>query len=134
MLANGGATEPTRCDAAYAGVASTTAFATIVSSRPPRATRISYPASPRLPERRIALAHAPLCAASPRLAPMACINVFRPRRNEHKGGGPLRAVVDDDRDLICPRITLPYSRSHSSIVGKAARKLSFSGSPAYTPE
>ena len=50
-------------------------------------------------------------------------------RNEHSGGAPLRSPFGR-RDFMAPRTTLPYSRSHSSSVGNAARKLSFSGSPA----
>ncbi len=80
-----------------------------------------------------AIARAPARRFVPSFSSSARARVATPRRKEQSGGGPTRLPFAG-RDFIAPRSRLPYSRSHSSSVGNAARRLSFSGSPAYTPD
>src|SRR4029077_16288560 len=94
---------------------------------------ISYLVAEASPVRWMSSARAPARRLAPSCSPSARGRVATPWRKEQSGGGPARFSFAG-RDFIAPRRTLPYSRSHSSSVGNAARRLSFSGSPAYTPE
>ena len=130
VCASRGSEDASKCAAAYAGVAITTAAAESFSFLPLLHERILIGSPPRrLTDVRI-FEHASSYAALAKFRGQRASEASpTPCRNEHSGGGPF-PLLRFERDFIAPRRTLPYSRSHSSRVGNAALRLSFSGSPA----
>src|SRR6185437_8070230 len=81
--------------------------------------------------REIEFAAALVLRASLNFAARACKRLDIPSLRDASVGRTCSLPL---RDFIAPRITLPYSDSQSAMVGNALRTLSFSGSPAKTPE